>query len=249
MTTWTNVGWATPVEQHEDYLLKRDDLFAVAGVRGGKARTCWNLAQGATGLVTAGFRDSRQHAIVAAIGAELGVPVQCHTASGEDTRGLEAARGHGAQVIQHRPGYGSVLASRAKTAAQRLGYVYVPLMLACDEAVAATAAQVRNIERKLRGRIVVPVGSGMSMAGVIAGVEKYHISAKVLGVVCGTDPSLRLAAYTPLWQQQGHALVWSTVPYNVGVKRNIGNVLLNGTYEAKCVEHLMDGDLLWLVGP
>jgi hypothetical protein len=28
-------------------LLKRDDLFEAAGVRGGKARACWMLAQGA----------------------------------------------------------------------------------------------------------------------------------------------------------------------------------------------------------
>ena len=37
----------TPIEQHGPLYVKRDDLFEIAGVRGGKARTCWALAQGA----------------------------------------------------------------------------------------------------------------------------------------------------------------------------------------------------------
>lgn len=62
----------TPVDKHGDYWMKRDDLYRVAGVCGGKVRTCWNLAQGAKGLVTAGSRSSPQCNIVAHIAQKLG---------------------------------------------------------------------------------------------------------------------------------------------------------------------------------
>lgn len=52
-------GPLTPVERCGDIWLKRDDAFTVAGQYGGKARTCWQLAQGASGLVTAGSRRRR----------------------------------------------------------------------------------------------------------------------------------------------------------------------------------------------
>ena len=38
----------TPIEQLGDYWVKREDSFEVAGVNGGKVRTCWQLSQGAT---------------------------------------------------------------------------------------------------------------------------------------------------------------------------------------------------------
>ena len=50
----------TPVQQVGQLWLKRDDLYSVAGVAGGKVRSCWALAQGARGLVTAGSRASPQ---------------------------------------------------------------------------------------------------------------------------------------------------------------------------------------------
>jgi len=56
----------TPLQQVGDFLIKREDLFEVVGVHGGKARTCWDMAQGAPGLVTAvSRRFSAQGAIVA----------------------------------------------------------------------------------------------------------------------------------------------------------------------------------------
>lgn len=39
----------TPLQQVGNFLVKRDDLFEIAGVCGGKARTCWAMGQGASG--------------------------------------------------------------------------------------------------------------------------------------------------------------------------------------------------------
>jgi hypothetical protein len=64
----------TPLQQVGNFLVKRDDLFEIAGVRGGKARTCWAMGQGASGLVTASSRSSPQANIAAHVAKALGVP-------------------------------------------------------------------------------------------------------------------------------------------------------------------------------
>jgi len=89
----------TPVQQVDDYFLKRDDLFEVAGVRGGKARTCWSLAQGAVGLVTAGSRSSPQVNIVAHIARDLGIPCRVHTPEGEPSPEVADAVTCGAEWV------------------------------------------------------------------------------------------------------------------------------------------------------
>lgn len=76
----------TPVEElHGGVWAKRDDLFTVAGVSGGKARSCYYLATrdpSTKGLVTAGSRASPQVNIVAHIAAHLGLPCRVHTPTG-----------------------------------------------------------------------------------------------------------------------------------------------------------------------
>jgi len=61
----------TPLQQVGNFLVKRDDLFEIAGVCGGKARTCWAMSQGAPGLVTASTRTSPQANIVAHVAKAL----------------------------------------------------------------------------------------------------------------------------------------------------------------------------------
>src|SRR5258706_4406542 len=96
----------TPLQQVGDFLLKRDDLFEVAGVRGGKARSCWAMAQGAPGLVTASHSTNPQGKIVAHIAKKLGVPCRVHAPARKGKRPpeLAAAEAAGAAIVPHRPG-------------------------------------------------------------------------------------------------------------------------------------------------
>ena len=89
----------TPLQQVGNFLVKRDDLFEIAGVRGGKARTCWAMGQGAPGLVTAGSRSSPQANIVAHVAKALGVPCRVHVPAGKLGPELVAAQAAGAVVI------------------------------------------------------------------------------------------------------------------------------------------------------
>jgi len=237
----------TPIEQHGDIWLKRDDLFEVAGVRGGKVRTCWVLSQGASGLVTAGSRASPQVNIVAHIARWLGLPCRVHTPTGALSPEVRQAQQCGAQVIQHKAGYNNVIISRARDDARRLGWVEIPFGMECAEAVRQTASQVGNLPTDAK-RLVVPVGSGMSLAGIVTGLRTIGRELPILGVQVGADPIKRLNTYAPSWRSMVE-LVPSGVDYHKDAARTeIGAVSLDPIYEAKCIPFLRPGDILWCVG-
>lgn len=236
----------TPVQRVEQYWLKRDDLFSVAGVAGGKARTCWALSRGSDGLVTAGSRKSPQAAIVAAIAHQLRIPCHVHTPTGELGSELSYAQNKGAVVIQHKAGYNNVIIARAREDAAYLGWSYIPFGMECWEAVRQTSNQVLNIPPEAC-RVVIPVGSGMSAAGVVMGLREHGPDIPILGVCVGADPGKRLNTYCPGWKRR-MKLVRSEHDYHKPIKARIGDVSLDPIYEAKCLPYLRGGDLLWIVG-
>lgn len=242
----------TPVEEHGGHRVKRDDTFRVGDSAGGKVRTCLTLASrpGVCGLVTAGSRQSPQVNIVATIARMLGLPCRVHVpeAKGPLTPELAAAQDAGAEIVQHSPGYNTVIIARAREDAAERGWTEIPFGMECPEAVEATASQVANIPGDIR-RVVVPVGSGMSLAGILAGLERAgQVGVPVLGVVVGADPAERLDAYAPGWRDRV-TLVHSELDYHdhAPVTR-LGGLDLDPVYEAKCLPFLEDGDLLWVVG-
>jgi 1-aminocyclopropane-1-carboxylate deaminase/D-cysteine desulfhydrase-like pyridoxal-dependent ACC family enzyme len=236
----------TPIERHGEYWVKRDDLFEIAGIRGGKARSCWNLAQGATGLTTAGSRSSPQVNIVAHVAAELGIDCRCHVPSGQLSPELEAAKDIGAEIVQHIPGHNNVIIARAREDAAARNWVEIPFGMECEEAVYQTSAQVSDLPDGIN-RIVVPVGSGMSLAGVLHGLREANLTIPVLGVRVGADPMKRLNKYAPSEWASSCELVKSGVDYHEEVYTDFP-IKLDPIYEGKCVKFLEPNDLLWIVG-
>ena len=237
----------TPVEKHGEYWLKRDDLFNVAGVQGGKVRTCWHLSQGAEGLVTAGSRASPQVNIVAHIAKSLGIPCRCHTPEGELSPEVEAAQRMGAEIIQHKAGYNSVIIARAREDAEARGWTEIPFGMECEEAPRQTMGQVANLPADA-SRLVVPVGSGMSLAGILWGLQETENDIPVLGVVVGADPEKRLDTYAPPGWRERVTLVKAEADYHADVEATIGDVWLDPHYEGKCAAYMEPGDCLWIVG-
>lgn len=247
----TNYDDITPVEKHGNMWIKRDDLFSFAGIRGGKVRTCWVLAQGAKGLITAGSRMSPQVNIVAHIAKELGIPSRVHIPEGELSPELLSAKKVGAEIIQHKPGYNNVIIKRAEDDADVMvskDWVLIPFGMECKEAVRQTAKQVVNIPKKAT-RLVVPVGSGMTLAGILHGLEKQKRKIPVLGVCVGADPEKRLDKFAPAFWREMVKLVHVDTDYHKPLKdKKIDNVILDEIYEAKCLDYLQDGDCMWIVG-
>jgi len=241
----------TPIERRGPIWLKRDDLFRIAGVPGGKVRTCYALATAGglpAGLVTAGSRASPQVNIVAHIARRLGVPCRVHVPSGKLSPEVEAARACGAEVIQHRPGYNTVIVARAREDAARLGWREIPFGMECEEAVRQTRAQVRDIPPEVR-RIVIPVGSGMSLAGLLHGLRDAGLSIPVLGVVVGADPEDRLDRFAPPDWRARVTLERVAAKYeDPAPTTRLQGVDLDPHYEAKVLPYVREGDLVWVVG-
>lgn len=229
---------------------KRDDLFEIAGVNGGKVRTCYALAKNAkVGLTTAGSRSSPQVNIVANIAKYLNLPCVAHLPCGELNTEILLAQKAGCKIIQHKAGYNSVIVARSREYSKEHGFTDIPFGMECEEAVMQTAKQVVNIPREVK-RIVMPVGAGMSCAGVLQGLVDFKRNdINVLGVVVGADPLKRLFRYAPFAFQSNLKLINSGVDYSFYSKIDIGaGFILDPVYENKCIPFLEEGDLLWCVG-
>lgn len=241
----------TPVQRLKEVWLKRDDLFEVAGIRGGKVRTCWHLVQQATpgqALVTASSRMSPQISIVARLGHKLGHLVRVHVPwAHTPTPEIDDGRAHGAAIIEHRPGYNSVIITRASDDARVSNSVLIPFGMECGEAVERTAEQVANLPPGAR-RLVIAVGSGMSTAGVLHGLQRAARSLPVLGVCVGADPTRRLDRWAPFGWRSMLSLVAAGVDYHAEVAAVLDGVPLDPVYEAKCARFLQPDDVFWIVG-
>lgn len=251
----------TPVEKRGDVWVKRDDKFVIEGVPGGKVRTCWHLAQGAKGLVTAGSRMSPQVNIVAHIAKHLGIPCRVHTPQGELSPEVKAAQAAGAEVIQHKAGYNNVIISRAKKDAEDKGWTEIPFGMDCWEAIEQTRRQVKNIPPEVK-RIVMPVGSAMSLSGVLHGLLDYGLDIPVLGVFVGANPLKTLKKYAPITdpffegpqvrsKEWGDMMTLEKSPYDYHswYKEPIWRgIALDPIYEAKAIPWIESGDLFWVIG-
>lgn len=241
----------TPVERGpEGIWIKRDDKFVVGGAPGGKARTCLRLAQAGTGaLVTAGTRGSPQVHIVALIAAHLGREARVHVPKATETYPeVSLATRLGARVFEHTPGYNTVISARAREDAEETGGTHIPFGMECREATEETAAQVANLPPDTE-RIVVPVGSGMSLAGILWGLQRAGRDTPVLGVMVGASPLRRLERFAPPgWEQQVDLVEAGQAYGEHAPVTTWWDRTLDPFYEAKAAPFCQPGDLFWVVG-
>ena len=239
----------TPTEKRGGLWLKRDDLFQIAGAHGGKARACYLLARGAQlGLVTAASRSSPQTSIVARIARHLGIQCRIHTPWGSATADIEDAEAHGAVRLSHRPGFNSVIRARAEQDAKLRGWTHIPFGMESDVAVEMAARQVANLPWGC-GHIVVPVGSGLTLAGILWGMKRLGKTNPVVGVTVGADPHKRLDRWAPEDWEARVRLVSSPQDYQTPASIcEYQGVSLDPIYEAKCLPFAAESDCLWVVG-
>lgn len=239
----------TPIEKHDVYLIKRDDLYSFGNASGGKSRT---MAQHHTGpgILTAGTKISPQIERAALVAKELGVRCRIHTGGGKPTPEIQTCIDAGAEVIQHAPGYLTQISKGLREdAAANPDWMLWPFGMGRQEYVDDIAAEAATLPWGTFKRIVVPVGSGMTLAGILHGIpEEWNCSA-VLGVTVGADPIERLDKYAPDMWRRNVTLVPSGTPYDKPAKvTHLGDIPLDAHYEAKCIDFLQAGDLLWCVG-
>ena len=259
MAETVDVGVLTPVEKRGGYWLKRDDMFVVAGARGGKARSAWELlvqasSKGYTSVVTAGSRLSPQCEIVSSLCEHMGMDAHLFMPNGKDTSVITHINANKRSTIHRtKVGYNTVICHDAMAYAKEHGAFYIPFGMECAENIETTKHQVRNIPDAVK-KIVVPCGSGMSMISIIKGLEHYGMYDKrVVGVVVGRNPKRTFERFlrNDLFERVNveWGFEWSDAGYGeMARERMLEGVELDGVYEAKCLPFLQKGDLLWIVG-
>ncbi|WP_017556009.1 pyridoxal-phosphate dependent enzyme [Nocardiopsis baichengensis] len=239
----------TPIEEHAGVLVKREDAWTRSGASGAKARALFTAAENAQGVVSAGARISPQLERAALVAHALGIPARLHTGYGKPTNETQLAEAAGATVFRHHPGRLTVIRARYRADAhtyKEAGWACVPFGMEHPVYLAQVSEQATRLPREV-GRVVVPVGSGMTLAAIIRGLEASGHTATVLGVRVGADPTRLLDWYAPGWTERT-TLVDAIDFYDEAADNHLGDLALDPHYEAKCLPFVGDGDLLWAVG-
>lgn len=238
----------TPIERHGGVWVKRDDAWCRGGATGAKSRVMFRLGEGRPGIITAGARNSPQIERAALVAQALGIECRIHTPAGADTPETLTCVAAGAELLRHQAGRLSVLRARFREdAEERPEWLAVPFGMGMDSYVEDVAAQVQAIPDDVR-RIVTPVGSGSTLAGILRGLEAAGLSIPVLGITLGHDPGEYLDQFAPSWRERAK-LQDSLLDFDERAPAvELGELRLDSRYEAKCLPYLEDGDLLWCVG-
>lgn len=256
----------TPVEKHGNIYVKRDDLFNIFGVCGGKARSCYQLIldgieKGYKTFVTAGSRKSPQCELVSTICENLNVKCVLFMPNSKDTTSvLENIKKNKNTTLIRKYSNGSfnnVLISQATHfVAENKDSYYIPFGMEFTENIEITKQQVANIPKDIK-RIIVPVGSGMSFCSIANGLlESNRLDIELVGIQVGKDPTHIFDKYLYKCRNKlfsaknklNYKIIKSKYPYEKEIKASIDDIELDPIYEAKCLKYLQDGDLFWIVG-
>jgi 1-aminocyclopropane-1-carboxylate deaminase/D-cysteine desulfhydrase-like pyridoxal-dependent ACC family enzyme len=124
-----------------------------------------------------------------------------------------------------------------------------------DAIIGSTVEQCSNIPESVT-TVVVPVGSGITAAGILLGLVKYRPNMKriVLVQIAGYD---RRDTITRICRRNLPRYEWIelTIPYSRHFTRSVDGIRLDPVYEAKAHDWLLSQDivddpgvLFWLVG-
>jgi hypothetical protein len=235
----------TPIEEHEGVRVKRDDAWSLGGASGAKARAIAAIARGKPGVISAGSRISPQLERAALTARALGIRARLHTGAGGETNELATARRAGATLLQHNPARLSVIKARFRADVDaHPGWAAIPYGMEHPTYLAQVAAEADTLPPGPY-RLVVPCGSGTTLAGILRG--RIPRGVEIVAVRVGGDPAPILDRHAPGWRSRVR-LVTSRHAYADAVPNSLGRLVLDPHYEAKCLPYLRPGDLLWAVG-
>jgi 1-aminocyclopropane-1-carboxylate deaminase/D-cysteine desulfhydrase-like pyridoxal-dependent ACC family enzyme len=247
----------TSISYFDGWIAKREDEACVIDTdypSGSKVRQYLRMSQAVQNapMIVGCSAHSAMQIYVAAAAKQAGVMGIIYTAARkEPTAATVYAQRMGAEVVEVRPAYLSVMRSRAKArAAEFPAYVRWDVSAALQDA----KEQCVNIPKETK-RVIVPTGSGLTCAGVLAGLaeldEKNTITVLAVAVSDMASKENILATGNKLtpYPLPQFELVRAAGKYEDWVAA----VLPDGTpldpyYSAKALTYVESGDCLWLPG-
>ena len=263
----------TPIEEHSGYSVKRDDLFNLGGISGGKVRQCAKLVYDNLdfinekcngGILTASGIPSPQSCIVSAVAKYFGlkciITIPYYPNHIIDSFWVNGSLSHrfGAKVY----GCGNPNTSGpeldAKYLVQETGYFQVKFGMNGKEVIETISNQVENVPDYV-DTIVGIAGSGLSMLGVAKGCKKFNKNVKDIYAVSLSNYIIQNKSkwYDTLEDNErfdgNFNIVNSNFPYQYKLKLE-ESLPLDQTYEAKAWEWMTNNlkpeknILFWDVG-
>ena len=266
----------TPVDLVEGIHFKREDLYAPYGdsfISGGKIRQCRDLVErnldyirtecGST-IATAASIHSPQSPIVARVAQEF--DLDCIIGFGNTTVEkackqipMQWCHELGAElvVLSESQGFNNVLYSNLNKLKETRPFFPILFGYAAqthrESIVDRISEQVQNIPSKCRV-LYVPVGSGVTLAGVLEGRRKYGGDFDIVGLQpFGYD---RVGTVTGICEGMVHEYDYEfrkgNYPYAKLHPRNVGSIELDMIYESKAfdmVDWKKNGhECYWIIG-
>jgi 1-aminocyclopropane-1-carboxylate deaminase/D-cysteine desulfhydrase-like pyridoxal-dependent ACC family enzyme len=269
MIVCTSVDALTPCEQHDGTWYKRDDLFvpfADVPLSGGKVRQAMALLKpkameirrrGGVVLTATGVH-SPQGLIIARVAHEYGLRTVIFVGATSEARALRhpmlktAMRFNASLDCSARVAYESAFTKQIERwrAVHRGGFHVkfgINLRDAPDAILGSTAEQARNVPAEVT-TVVVPVGAGITAAGILLGLKKHcpQVQRVVLVQIAGYDRRAEIDAVACGLRYDYHAI--SRYPYGHELRRSVANTfVLDPIYEAKAHQYMCE--VLRLHGP
>jgi len=291
MTRIVGIETETPVEEISGYLFKRDDYFQPFDdipINGGKVRQAMLLIANNKDIIrekhggvigTTTSVHSAQGMIVARVAKEFGFKCIVGVGGTEPAMAIKhptirKAMDMGAEIVKVAGiGYASIIHKKLVEKYPNLYPVKFGINLQDNPAaiLESTARQVSNLPPNL-DYLVAPVGSGVTLAGIIRGLLKKHDRPKKLIAIqiAGVERRESIEKMLPIitvtvadapkynlvspvhYRYEYHAI--QGIPYFKRIKADIDGIDLDGIYEAKAFNFMkntlrLKGKIcFWVVG-
>lgn len=267
------INTLTPVDHHKGYLRKRDDLFELNGLRGGKVRQCLKLVYDNldhiknncnSTIVTAAGLPSPQSCIVACVAnyfnlkCKVSVPLYNNNIKDYNRINVSLAQKFGAEIYGVKNPNTSGPENDIKKMVDRYGYFWVKFGMNGHNVTKTLSDQVENIPSSVKN-IVCISGSGLSGIGIARGLSKFKNNVENLYLITLSDyfNKNKKLWYDTLpknekWAGRIEASP-SSIPYQKLLKIDNGYEF-DLTYESKAWSWMLknlkpsDETLFWMVG-
>lgn len=258
----------TPIEKFKSVSFKRDDQFQpLSSINGGKLRQTLLLLiknidvikrKYNNTVITGCASKSPQSVVVAEACKALGIKLYIvfGVRNTENHFYLKYARDKlGAKIVLANAGYPNVIESRAKIISHNKKYFFIEFGVNrydhADAIIGANMWQTQNLPKYI-DELILPLGSGLTAAGVLLGLKKYDISVeRIYGIRVGADPKPVIRNFRPDME-----IIHETSPYPYNKRIKVDKPFqMDPTYEAKAwkwaTKHLdltLGVNVFWVVG-
>lgn len=251
----------TPIDTFDGWYAKREDKACWIGDErpsGAKVRQYMAMVAAhpeGTPMVVGCSAESSQQIYVADAALRAGASAHIYVpARKQRTTATQWCIDRGANVVEVRPGYLSVVRARAKLHVDSMVDKLNPCIRWQPKlAIKDTQNECVNIPADVK-RVVVPTGSGLTAIGVAIGLAELGRSN--VSVVCVSVSGLTNAPHicaeaAKLTRCDLPKIYWQPSPIKYG--KPCAGVLPNGdpldmNYVAKALPFVKDGDCLWVSG-